>query len=74
MLRPYRGEGIGSILIKVAIETCLKEGMKKITLYCKVDNTSALYFYKKKNFKELYRGKQKQYDNEEYAFLELQLQ
>lgn len=74
MLRPYRGEGIGSILIKVAIETCLKEGMKKITLYCKVDNTSALYFYKKNNFKELYRGKQKQYDNEEYAFLELQLQ
>lgn len=74
VLRPYRGEGIGSILIKVAIETCLKEGMKKITLYCKVDNTSALYFYKKNNFKELYRGEQKQYDNEEYAFLELQLQ
>ncbi len=48
--------------------------MKKITLYCKVDNTSALYLYKKNNFKELYRGKQKQYDNEEYAFLELKLQ
>ena len=29
---------------------------------------------KKNNFKELYRGKQKQYDNEEYAFLELKLQ
>ena len=74
VLRPYRGEGIGSILIKVAIETCLKKGMKKITLYCKVDNTSALYLYKKNNFKELYRGKQKQYDNEEYAFFELKLQ
>lgn len=74
MLRPYRGEGIGSILIKVAIETCLKEGMKKITLYCKVDNTSALYFYKKIILKNSIVENKSNMITKNMPFLELQLQ
>lgn len=74
ILKSYRGQGQSKLLLSKAIEQCRKNGMHKLTLFCKTDNSIALALYLNWGFVEEYRALQPQYNNEEYAFLSLTIE
>ena len=47
----YRKKNVGKQLFEDFKSHCKKEGVKKITVTVKVDNTDAIKFYEKTNFK-----------------------
>lgn len=62
ILPDYRGKGYGKALMKLAIEKCVE---KRILIYVRDDNTSAMNLYKRVGFREIAmdnRHKLLQYD------------
>ncbi len=49
--RNFRGRGIGSKLLKTAIERCRRRGKERVLLEVRVSNTVAQRLYKKNGFK-----------------------
>ena len=49
--REFRGKGIGTKLLKTAIERCKQRGKERILLEVRVSNTTAQRLYKKNGFK-----------------------
>ncbi|KAF7257611.1 hypothetical protein EG68_08275 [Paragonimus skrjabini miyazakii] len=50
-LAPYRGLGIGSVMLKHVVKFCLKQGnIKSVYLHVHVENDVALSFYKRFGF------------------------
>ena len=50
VLTPYRRYGIGSQLLKRAIDDCTKDNVRKVYLHVLQNNTSAIEFYKAEGF------------------------
>lgn len=74
ILKKSRGSGISKLLLSKAIDICKSELMKKLTLYCKCDNLIALELYKRYGFVIVRRERKPEYRNEEYFFMELNLE
>ena len=55
----YRGQGIGSMLVRKIIEIADEKDMHGITLECRISNTTAQHLYKKHGFK--HEGLRKHY-------------
>jgi ribosomal protein S18 acetylase RimI-like enzyme len=50
VLPEWQGQGVGSQLMDMVISECYKRNIYKISLMARVENTTAINFYKKKGF------------------------
>ncbi|OUJ18153.1 Acetyltransferase GNAT family [Methanonatronarchaeum thermophilum] len=65
----HQSKGIGSKLIKKAINQTKKQGTKKITLEVKKTNNKAIKFYKKHGFQKTKTKKQYYSDGEDALYM-----
>lgn len=71
VLKEYRGHGLSKRLLTTVIEICEKEGMNRLSLYCKCDNEIALNLYKSTGFRIINIQKKAEYQNEDHFYMEL---
>lgn len=58
---PFRGRGIGSVLLERAIAVCRERGLLTLTLEVRASNTAAIALYEKQGFRNV--GKRPGYYN-----------
>lgn len=67
VLPPFRKKGVGSILLEDACQRMASQGVENVTLEVRTNNTAAIAFYKKHDFR-IVLVKEKYYDNGDDAY------